>query len=124
MLGEFGLSGTGMKRRITGILGAALLLAGCVSGVPVSVTNHSATPLKNVVVSGKGFSEQVGTIAAGATETIRVRPREETKIKVAFEAGEHRYSSATETEIENNDLYIVVVTVAPDLTISVETPLR
>jgi hypothetical protein len=113
-----------MKRRLAVILSAALCVGGCISGVPVSVTNHSATALHQVVVSGKGFSESVGSIAAGATETIRVRPREETTVKVAFEADERRYSAATETAIENNDLYIVVVNVAADHTISIETPLR
>jgi hypothetical protein len=113
-----------MRRRMAGILGAVAFLGGCVSGVPVSVTNQSTTALHQVVISGKGFSEQVGSIAAGATETIRIRPREETTVKVAFEADERRYSAATETAIENNDLYIVVVNVSADFTISIETPLR
>ena len=113
-----------MKMRTALIVGTMALLCGCVSGVPVSVSNNSTVALHQVVVSGKGFSESVGSIAAGATETIRIRPREETAVKVAFEADERRYSATTESTIENNDLYIVVVNVSADFTISMQTPLR
>jgi uncharacterized protein YggE len=105
-------------------IAAVLLLAGCVSGVPVSVTNHSASELRQVTVSGTGFSERIGTIAAGATETVRVRPRAETAVKVAFEVDGERYSAITEGEIENDDVNTVAVTVADDLSISMETQLR
>ena len=101
-----------------------LLLAGCISGVPVSVTNHSSAELTHVTVTGKGISEDVGRIAAGATETIRVRPREATTIKVAFEAAGHRYSATTEGEIENDDVNVIVATFGEDMSLSIEARLR
>jgi hypothetical protein len=106
-----------------GLLGL-LLLSGCVSGVPVTIANHSATLLTQVTVSGKDFNESAGSIQPGGTETIHVRPRRETGIKVAFEANGQHYASSTETTIENDTVNTVAVTVADDLSISIETNLR
>jgi len=50
-----------MNWRTFPIITAAALLAGCISGVPVSIDNQSSSDLTEVVVSGKGFSESVGT---------------------------------------------------------------
>ena len=105
-------------------LAGTLLLAGCVSGVPVSVTNHSSSALTHVTVSGKGFSENVGKIAAGATETINVRPREATRIKVAFEAAGRNYSATTDADIENDTVNVVVATFGDDTSLTIETRLR
>lgn len=112
------------RLRLLALALPALLLAGCVSGVPVSVTNHSSAELTHVTVAGKGFSENVGRIAAGATETIRVRPRVATSIKVAFEAAGHHYSATTEGEIENDDVNVIVATFGEDMSLAIETRLR
>ena len=103
---------------------AALLLAGCVSGVPVSVTNQSAEPLTKVTIKGKGFSESMGKVSPGATETINIRPRAATKVNVTFEAGGQRFSATTEQEIENDTVNTVKLVVGRDLSLSIETPLR
>jgi len=105
------------------IVGAALL-SGCISGVPVSIENQSASDLTNVVVSGKGFSESVGTIRAGNTESIRVRPKGESGIKVTFEVDGQRYSGIEEGYIENDNLYTVKITVDASLSTVIETNLR
>jgi PBP1b-binding outer membrane lipoprotein LpoB len=113
-----------LRARRRAVLAVAVaLLAGCVSGVPVSVENDSDKVLNNVVVAGKGFRESVGTIAAGATETVWVRPREETQITVTFVVDEQRYSGASDP-IENDTINRIDVKVAPDLHVFVATNLR
>lgn len=103
---------------------AALLLAGCVSGVPVAVSNKSTAQLEHVVVSGEGFSVKVGSVAPGATETVRIRPRGETSVKVTFQLGGQRYSAITEGTIANDDVNTVEAVVNEDLSITLTTPLR
>ena len=101
------------------------LLSGCISGIPVTIDNRSAVQLTNVVVSGKGFSESVGSIAPGGKAQVRVRPRVQTAVKVAFEAAGRRYSGSTATDdIENDNMYTVEAVVDPEFSISVSTPLR
>jgi len=73
-----------MNWRIFPMIVGAALLSGCISGVPVSIENQSSSDLTQVVVSGKGFSESVGTVRAGASELVRIHPRVETTVKVAF----------------------------------------
>ena len=105
------------------MVGAALM-SGCMSGVPVSIENQSASDLTNVVVSGKGFSESVGTIRAGARETVHVRPKGESGIKVTFEADGQRYHGIEDGYIENDDLYTVKITVDASFSVAIETNLR
>lgn len=103
---------------------AAVLLSGCVSGVPVSIANQSAADLTDVVVSGNGFSESVGTIQAGGSARLYVRPKGESGIKVAFEVNGQRYHGIDDGYIENDTLYTVDVTVDADFYISIKTSLR
>ncbi len=103
---------------------AAMLLSGCVSGVPVSIGNQSSSDLANVVVSGNGFSESVGTIRAGGSATVRVRPKGESSVKVAFEVDGQRYSAIEPGFIENDTVNIVEVTVDADFSIAIKTSLR
>jgi uncharacterized protein YceK len=99
------------------------LLSGCVSSVPVSIDNHSPTQLADVVVSGSGFNEPVGSIAAGGSATVHVRPAGETPIKVAFEVAGQRYSATSEEKIAN-DGSAVAVTVDADFSITIDTNAR
>jgi hypothetical protein len=103
------------------LLAAVAFLAGCISGVPVIIENRSDKPIEHVVVSGIGFKESVGTVAAGATETVTVRPRSETGVTVAFEVDGQRYSaqSAEDDTIENDDINRVEIRVDEDLTTTV-----
>ena len=103
---------------------AAVLLSGCVSGVPVSIANQSASDLTDVVVSGNGFSESVGTIRAGGSANVRVRPKGESGVKVAFEVNGQRYYGIEDGYIESDNLYTVDVTVDADFSISIKTSLR
>ncbi len=106
------------------ILVAGALLTGCVSSVPVTIANNSQAQLVNVVVSGSGFSESVGSIAAGGSATAHVRPPVETQVKVAFDVDGQRYSAMTSERIANDGTNIVAASVDADFTITLETPAR
>lgn len=99
------------------------LIASCVSGVPVIIENGSSQPLTSVIVSGAGFKETIGAIAPGATETLYVRPKSETTIRVSFVVDEQRYSGESE-RVENDTVNRIDVKVSADLLISVGTNVR
>jgi hypothetical protein len=113
-----------MNWRIFPTIVAAALLSGCISGVPVSIENQSSSDLTQVVVSGKGFSESVGTVRAGASELVRIHPRVETAVKVAFAVDGQRYSGILQGTIENDNVNTIKATVSADLSISVSAELR
>ena len=116
----------GPRAQWLAVLFAATVLSGCVSGVPVVIQNQSDKALQHVVVSGTGFSESVGTIAAGATETVQIRPRSETAVTIQFDVDGQTYSaqSSEDRTIENDDVYRVDVNVDADLTINIDIGLR
>jgi hypothetical protein len=113
-----------MNWRIFPIIVGAALLSGCISGVPVSIENQSSSDLTGVVVSGKDFSESVGTVRAGGSELVHIHPRGETKVKVAFAVDGQRYSGTLEGTIENDNVNTVKATVSADFSISVVAELR
>jgi hypothetical protein len=97
------------------------LLAGCSSTVPVAVSNNSATALRNVVISGSGFSQAIPLITPGATITTRVRPRGESGIAVSFTADSRRIALPQQGYIEGSGNYAATVIVKPDFSVSVVT---
>jgi len=111
--------GTAMKMHV--VAAAVVLFSGCAPGVPVSVTNHSAHTLENVIVSGTGFSESAGAIGAGNTETVHVRPKGASSFKVAFDVDGQRYSSRSADPDSENPVSRVEATVEADLSITIET---
>jgi len=113
-----------MKAKAVVIAMFMALLSGCISGIPVNIDNRSATQLTNVVVSGKGFSESVGSIAAGGKAQVRVRPRVATTVKVAFEAAGRRFSATTAEDLENDNGYTVEAIVDPEFSIAIAPSLR
>jgi hypothetical protein len=111
------------RLRLAPVVAALLCIAGCVSGVPVSIENGSGKPLTSVVVSGAGFKETIGVIAPGATETIYVRPNKETTVRVSFVIDEQRYSGESEA-VENDTVNRIDAKINADLQISIGTNSR
>jgi uncharacterized lipoprotein YajG len=106
------------------ILAATVALAGCSRAPVVTITNRSTNALANVVVSGSGFSNRIATIAAGAESRLAVRPRGESGVRIAFDAGGQHIDSGEQGYFEGSGGYRVAVTVAPDLKVSVSSDLR
>jgi hypothetical protein len=113
-----------MNWRTFPIIVGAALLSGCISGVPVSIENQSSSDLAEVVVSGKGFSESVGTVRAGGMEFVRIHPRVETAVKVAFVVDGQRYSGTLDGTIENDNVNAIKATVSADFSVSVSAEVR
>jgi len=101
----------------------AILLAGCSSGVPVSVSNQSSIPLKDVVLSGSGFTTSIGTVAPGASVATYIQPRGESAIAIAFTANTQRVVLPEQGYIEGSGNYSATVTVERDLTATVTVQL-
>lgn len=100
-------------------------LAGCNGRVtPVTVTNHSAKALEQVVVAGSGFRQSLGTIGPGATIRTEVRPRGESGLAVSFDSGARRVSLPPQGYFEGGGEYAVTVVVAPNLEVTVDGHLR
>jgi hypothetical protein len=106
------------------MLVSCVLLSGCASSVPVNIGNNSQAQLDNVVVSGSGFSESVGSIAPGGRATARVRPPAETQVKLAFDVDGQRYSAMTGERIANDGATVIEATVDADFAITLETTAR
>lgn len=101
------------------ILAAIVALVGCSRAPVVTITNHSAVTLSNVVVSGSGFSNRIGSIAAGAEHRLTVRPSGESGVRIAFDAGSQHVDSGQQGYIEASGGYRVAATVSTNLSVSV-----
>ena len=77
-----------IRRVITASL--VLLLCGCAKGPVVMVVNDSASTLEKVVLTGSGFSEELGSSAPGSRRKITVDLRSNSGIRLEFDvAGRH-----------------------------------
>lgn len=108
-----------VRWRLIALAAVVGLLQGCGSGDPVKVINNSPTELTNVVVSGSGFSQTFGTIPAGGAETMRVRARGESGLRIVFEANGRSYSSGREA-MQDDHLERAEITVNGDYTVEIE----
>ncbi len=113
-----------MHRSCLITLSAIVALAGCSRAPVVTITNRSTNALANVVVSGSGFSNHIATIAAGGESRLTVRPRGESGVRVAFDAGGQHIDAGEQGYFEAGGGYRVAVTVEPDLKVSVSSDLR
>jgi hypothetical protein len=62
-----------MKSYVALLFGLALM-AGCSRGTAIRITNNSTVIVSNAVVSGNGFTNQLGAIAPGAAREVTVQP--------------------------------------------------
>jgi hypothetical protein len=118
-------AGYGLLARIARILilftvvGSAL--AGCSRGTPVVVINQSDVPLDDVVLSGSGFSEDIGQVRPNTESRALVWPRGESGLLIRFNARGKAISAGPDGYFEAGGGYIVTVTVSPGLAVSVRT---
>ncbi len=101
---------------------AVVVLAGCSRAPVVTITNHSTVTLSNVVVSGSGFSERIGSIAAGAEHRLTVHPSGESGLRVEFDAAGQHIDGGQQGYFESGG-YRVTATVSTNLSVSVSSDL-
>jgi hypothetical protein len=65
----------------------------------VCIQNKSPATLTNVVVSGNGFSQSLGTISAGAEVKASMSPHGDSGITVTFDANGQHYNSGNQEYI-------------------------
>lgn len=102
---------------------ASMLSLGCSPGNRLVVVNESDSPLHDVLVSGSGFSEQIGTIAAHGEARLVVRPRGESGLHIQFNAKGTSISFGPDGYFEGSGGYLITATVSRDLAVSVKSAL-
>jgi len=100
------------------LLGAALLSC-CTRDASVTVVNHSTAELTNVVATGTGFTQPVGSIPAGKERRVIIHPTGESSLQLHFDANGKHFTSAPQGYFEASSHYKVTATVAPDFTVTV-----
>lgn len=87
----------------------------------VTVVNHTNVEVRNVVLSGRGFSVGVRTIPPGQSAEVKVQPRGESGVAVAFDANGRRVTAPLQGYVESHDGYRVRVEIKPDFSVNVDT---
>ena len=109
--------------RMLVLFAVGLALAGCSRGTPITVINQSDVPLENVVLSGSGFVENVGTVRPNAELRVLVRPHGESGLRIRFNAGSRAVSFGPEGYFEGGGGYAVIAIISPRLAVSVKSEL-
>lgn len=100
-----------------------LVLVSCSAGPSITIANRSAVTISNVVVSGTGFSNRVGTLQPGAERRLVVHPGGESSVHVAFETGGRQILSGPMGYFEGSRMYRVSLTVTTNLQVHEVTDL-
>ncbi len=112
-----------MNRPILSIVfvSVLMLVVGCSRSPQLTVINRSTTELTNVIASGTGFTQAIGSIPAGGQRSIVVSPRSESSLQLTFNANGKHFASAPQGYFENSSNYKITATVSPDFTVTVDT---
>jgi hypothetical protein len=102
----------------------AAILVGCSGHPAVTVTNRSSTTLENLVVSGSGFSEDIGSLPSGAQRSFSPHPRGESGLRVAFDALGGHHTTAIEGYFEDSGGYRVSVSIDGHFKVTVDSTLK
>lgn len=90
----------------------------------VTVTNETADPLDNLIVSGRGFSESLGALTPGEQKSVEVRPSGDTGLALTFEAKGTTHSPPVDGYFEASGFYRISAKVQPDFSVKVESRIR
>jgi hypothetical protein len=95
-------------------------LAGCSRSPVITVRNQSTQTVSNLVVSGTGFAERLGPLAAGAEHTFRIRPTGDSGVRVAFDAGAKHVDSSEQGYLEASGGYRLSATIETNLAVKID----
>jgi hypothetical protein len=117
------LKSMNLPQRLTILAGffAVTILSGCTRGGNLNVVNLSATELTNVVATGSGFTQSIGSIPAGQQRQVSVNVPGESALKLDFDANGKHFKSDRQSYFEGGYNLKVMAIVAPDFTVKVET---
>lgn len=94
-------------------------LVGVWNAPVVKLHNRSALELRNVVLTGSGFTVTLERLAPGESRKATVHPRGESSVDIAFDAAGRRVRAQGDTYIEPVGGYRVEMDIAPDLSVRV-----
>lgn len=112
------------RLRLFLIAAAALFAVSCSRHPRITVVNDSPDNLTSLVISGRGFSEALGSFAPGQRKTVEVAPSGDTSLALAFEANGSAHSPPADGYFEASGLYRVTARVQPDFSVKVESEIR
>lgn len=99
------------------IIPLAAIAISC-SGAPhVTVTNRSSKVLKNIEISGSGFTVTMPKVEPDSSEGVLVKPIGESSLRLKFTAGQKSYESSDMGYIEAMGGYCHEIVVSHDLQI-------
>lgn len=102
-----------------GLIAGALL--GCSRAPVVTVENRSGQVISNLVVSGTGYSVELGELPSGKERRVTVHPSGESGLKLQFEVGGRKVASGPDGYIESRGGYRVRAVVETNLGVVVTT---
>lgn len=103
-------------------LGATMTLSSCTGSAIINVVNSSSTKLTNVVATGSGFTQSIGSIPAGDHRNVVVNIDSESALKIDFDANGKHHSSEPQGYFEGSKADTeVTATVSPNFTVTVDT---
>lgn len=102
---------------------AAVTFVGCSRPPVVTVANHSAVTISNIVVLGSGCSNWISSIPAGAAHTLAIHPRGESGVRLAFDAGARHVDSGEQQYIEASGGYRIKAVVNTNLSVAITSAL-
>jgi hypothetical protein len=101
---------------------AATILSGCAPGANLNIVNRSTAELTNVVATGSGFTQSLGSIPAGAQRSVSLSVRSESALQLDFDANGKHFTSKPQGYFEGGSGSTkVTATVSPSFTVTVDT---
>jgi len=111
-----------MKQRLAITLLLCMLFSavGCKQGAKLTVINDSKATLENVVASGEGFTEFLGSIPQGNQRHATIQPTGESSLKLEFDVDGKHFASEPSGYFEASGHYKLTATVRSDFSVTVK----
>lgn len=97
-----------------GLAIAALLVAGCSRSPRLVLHNRSAVAVEHLVVSGTGFTRDLGDLAPGATADVTLSPTGDSALRFTFEVAGKRVAPGPVGYVERNGAYRIEAEITPE----------
>ena len=101
------------------LLSTLILAPGCSRRPAMTVKNQSPHTISNVVVSGTGFTENLGSIPSGGEHRLRVRPTGDSGMRLVFDAAATHVDSGSRGYFESSGGYHMTAIVGTNLSVTV-----
>ena len=90
------------------------------SSPQIIIINNSKLELKNIILSGSGFTEKAGNLVPGSNLSLVVHPRGESSLELSFSAKSEKYQKDDLAYIEASGGYIIKLIIDESLNIKLD----